>query len=622
MTTFPQTEDKLPPGPAEPSGTMTSILQSVFELLGSGLYQVPWHQRLYDWEKKHVKMLLEDIRHAHRRRKDVFFMGVVVFRERKKDDFEINDGQQRLITLSLILAYLVRRFSKDPMPESAVQENQIISMLFNCPSPHNARWENRDDSGPRGLADKELRLNLRERDLDTFETILRGAYTKRNGKMKNAWEVIRQTLEGESEEALNEFFLFLRDKVTLCKLVLPRAMDANAVFETINARGKALDSVDLVRNYCYYRMNEASEANRKQCHKHLENVSEILKPPRPLQKYTIAYFRCKFGHFSQEKDFYWEWRQRMDEEVSSPEAFLEIVKTYTRTSYLNWYNIIRDPQQDTEKRLKKISNQVREGRKKRNLHWCLGELREYTVTHSLVLACLIRYDAEREQGTRIARHVFDTLYNLTSFVMRSAFVTENFKPSRFESKFDDLACEIFNDTLASYDFLRRLQEVCFECDKRYGVLDDKRFEEHMESITSWSSNKKTKALLLGIEGKHFDFQDQEAAVKESSSSLEIGCILPEDAKENEGWDDFYPPEDSIHRLGNLVLLRDPRKEFGRKNCHSFREKRNFLQSSSFKTTRMVAKEVEWTPEKLCDREDYLIDQAVKTWDFTWDAPRR
>lgn len=63
--------------------------------------QIPDYQRIYCWEEDNVLRLLDDIMSAH----DEYRMGSIIL-HKKSNKYDIIDGQQRLVTLSLILKEL------------------------------------------------------------------------------------------------------------------------------------------------------------------------------------------------------------------------------------------------------------------------------------------------------------------------------------------------------------------------------------------------------------------------------------------------------------------------------------------------------------------------------------
>lgn len=72
------------------------------ELIANGVkYKVPRFQRDYSWQQEQWEDLWDDINSIET--EDYHYMGYIVLQRKGQYDFEVIDGQQRLITLSLII---------------------------------------------------------------------------------------------------------------------------------------------------------------------------------------------------------------------------------------------------------------------------------------------------------------------------------------------------------------------------------------------------------------------------------------------------------------------------------------------------------------------------------------
>ena len=68
-------------------------------------YIVPIYQRNYAWGKDEIDALVQDIRTAQERRpKQNYYIGSLIVYKRHDGSYEVIDGQQRLTTLSILLA--------------------------------------------------------------------------------------------------------------------------------------------------------------------------------------------------------------------------------------------------------------------------------------------------------------------------------------------------------------------------------------------------------------------------------------------------------------------------------------------------------------------------------------
>lgn len=86
---------------------------------------IPEYQRTYCWEEKHVFRLLKDL---NKRCHSTYHLGTIILHKQNNNQYDIVDGQQRLVTLSLILLALNNeanfKFLDQPF-ESAQAESYV-----------------------------------------------------------------------------------------------------------------------------------------------------------------------------------------------------------------------------------------------------------------------------------------------------------------------------------------------------------------------------------------------------------------------------------------------------------------------------------------------------------------
>lgn len=85
--------------------TKYSSDMTMSEVLGLNLI-IPEYQRPYEWKKKNVYILIEDIKKSYDENKNKDFNLGTIILKKNNAKFEIVDGQQRLITLTMLLKVL------------------------------------------------------------------------------------------------------------------------------------------------------------------------------------------------------------------------------------------------------------------------------------------------------------------------------------------------------------------------------------------------------------------------------------------------------------------------------------------------------------------------------------
>ncbi|MCL4265313.1 MAG: DUF262 domain-containing protein [Anaerolineae bacterium] len=202
-------------------------------------YIVPTFQRSYAWVDRMWEDLWEDINRyldpSFRNREH--FFGVIVLMplrdtNRKLQRYLILDGQQRLITVCLLLAALRDSVPKDSENKSQFSD-RINTFLFLRSWPLER--------------EPQSKLMLTPSDHESFENILFERETKTKNLLSKAYLYFRQKIN----ESLNtDFELFLAAEVILnnfqlVSILLAPDEDPFPVISSINSRGMMMQEEDL-----------------------------------------------------------------------------------------------------------------------------------------------------------------------------------------------------------------------------------------------------------------------------------------------------------------------------------------------------------------------------------------
>lgn len=589
------------------------------KLFYQGLFSVPWHQRRYDWKKEHVLDLLHDISEAVTGNPECYFLGSIMLVKKGDRDWEINDGQQRMITFSLICARLCRFFNQQNMTD---EESRALRIIFD-----------RDENSKTTLSQADTykpRLTPPLNDQSRYRLMIRGKNIGANGKLTIAWQEIDTFIAAMGQQKADAFFRYLIQKVEVACLYIPDSVeivDPNDVFETINCRGKQLDDLDLIRNYLYSYFNGANECDRRDTvHNNLEDALTRLRDAKRAADYVRCYFQCKYG-FLQKAKFYRGVRKCISNNANgmakseSPATYVcKLVDEFTRCEWVELFRKIASPNTAGDF-VDQFVKDSQPGKSKRTLSSFLRELQSYTVVQPLIFALLVHYVREQDRATRrrVAKDANGCMRNITSFVMRTAFVAPKFEPSHFESEFSNLAKEILSSD--SLDVCKgRIMECLKECDSLYGIMDDKKFVERLTTINAEMRDpKKAKRFLVGLNAY---LQTDSTVINEKACTLEH--ILPKSKKHWRGWSGFQGQnhEEWIHRIGNLTLLGTSDNKPDKKSNESFREKKPLLERSALALTKKIADYKEWSGGAIVGRQKEMAKLATRVWAFRDDSDRQ
>ncbi|MEH8108355.1 DUF262 domain-containing HNH endonuclease family protein [Gallibacterium anatis] len=183
---------------------------TVSELCNGDKYIIPIYQRNYAWGRDEIELLIEDISEAQSKNKENnYYIGSLVVAKRK-DSYEVIDGQQRLTTLKLLLSY----FNNDPN-------------VLNKDSNINLNFEYRDESN-------QSLNNL-------------GKNNEYGNSIEIGYKFILDIFRAKNKEDNFEFFDFLLDKVVILRTEVPEDTDLNHYFEIMNNRGEQLEKHEVLK---------------------------------------------------------------------------------------------------------------------------------------------------------------------------------------------------------------------------------------------------------------------------------------------------------------------------------------------------------------------------------------
>ena len=325
--------------------------------------------------------------------------------------------------------------------------------------------------------------------------------------------------------------------------------------------------------------------------------------------------QCRFGFLAKDS-FYHDVRRTVRAQVATarwkrrPADFVfDLATDIARNEHLELYRRLTVPTASPEF-LQDFEVKSGTTKSPRNLSVFLRELKEYSVTHTLVFAMMAKYveEVDGRKRRRVARVVNRNLSRLASFVLRTAFVAK-FEPSHFEREFANFAAEIAcSNDVADEEFAQFLRG----CDRsEQNVLDDAHFQTIMASA-QMRGNQKVKSLLLGI-----NREGRPDAVVLNDLNCSVEHVLPKGEEHWSGWKGFggVDPSEWVHRIGNLTLMgRGDNKPGGRFNG-GFDKKADVFAESGVAITRNIAKLESWSPTEIERRQRDMAKLAVRVWPF-------
>lgn len=238
--------------------------KTIKDLLISGHpFEIPRFQRAYSWEKRHYAEFLQDITSNLKIENgqivpDAYFVGTMLFIgnfiESGKSVIKVVDGQQRLTTITILFSVLSDLFKK----KGEVKLSQVIFRYIMA----------QDDNG------ENVRILKTKSNYPYFAYFIQDYDKSQNPEpaseeeenIKQTYEYfykqleerkLRQTLKKtHGSDVVNtlayvDILKAIRDQVLSCSFVsisTETGDQANRIFEILNAKGKRLNEVDLIKN--------------------------------------------------------------------------------------------------------------------------------------------------------------------------------------------------------------------------------------------------------------------------------------------------------------------------------------------------------------------------------------
>lgn len=310
--------------------------ESVFTLLKLD-YQIPPYQRDYVWQEKQVGQLWDDlVDHFHRFavsdslvNPDGYFLGaMVVIEDPTTRLLEVVDGQQRLTTLSTVMAVLFDELQSQPAgdPNRIGYEHTIRDMLGKF---DNASWTaNLHFSDPdlgRFFLESCLLKRARAEKQEFWDQPWSADRISRKklpiARLKAAIDVgyikLKEFLDTQPDPNLRgiRFLSFLRlatEAVVLLKITARSYGSAYAIFESLNNRNVPLSQADLIKNEL---LKVAAAADRDEVVDNWVNSRQLVESMEPIQLPDAIHYSYLSRHGrAKARDLY----QKAKAQVTSP----------------------------------------------------------------------------------------------------------------------------------------------------------------------------------------------------------------------------------------------------------------------------------------------------------------
>lgn len=554
-------------------GTISSItigLEGVGRILLNRNLAVPIFQRSYAWEEEHVRDLLTDVETAMSEGAHEYFIGSIVTTKNQATRAEVADGQQRLATITIILAAIRDFFYESGDKDRA---NTITGELLHKKDLRTLALIPKLQLND---ADNEYFVNrvlLLPDDPKRASTSTKPSHLRIDAAATLAREHIRRVCNScDATERLPEIVDYLTDNVKVIWVRVPDDTNAFMVFETLNDRGLELAITDLLKNHLFglagVRLGEVQTSWIG-----MVSTLEAIEEEKAVLTYVRHYWSSRQG-LVREKDLYADIKKRINNPARSVSftadlqnnAHIYVAMVNTADSFWAKYGDTCRQHMDTINTLRMV--QVR----------------------PLILSVLDTFaHAELKAALR----------NIVSWSVR--FLIHGGLGSG--------AIETHNCAAAKEVRDKKISTAAQLFKRLKGVLpNDAQFRASFATATV-SKGYLARYYLRTLEQE--EERDPELVPNPNAEVVNLEQVLPQNASSS--WSHITSEEQVLllKRLGNMALTKT--KINIKAGNDSFAFKKKFYSKSDFRLTNGIYTEAAWDRASIEKRQSYLADLAVKTW---------
>ena len=264
-------------------------------------YHVPKYQREYTWGKGEWNQFLQDIEENEKQ----YFMGSLICIKQESGGghptiYDLVDGQQRLTTLSILLAAWLNKYNKlttgSPDEDMLVNRSTVKKMLVQF-------LEYNGDQRVPKHQNQSLYLRIRPstqgNNLDDYKFLLQRAGVIDDIEKQKFWGNRRIGLcynhfkrnLPESRDELEE----LKDKIESLNFIHITAdsqADAFVLFESLNNRGVPLSIMDIIKNKMLAELESKGQLNIDEAFEKWKQILEYLPDYGVQERFLRHYYNA------------------------------------------------------------------------------------------------------------------------------------------------------------------------------------------------------------------------------------------------------------------------------------------------------------------------------------------
>ncbi len=533
---------------------------------------IPLFQRPYSWDQHNWSALWNDLMAQYQEAdRSSHFMGAIVTVPVKSVPVGVSkhlviDGQQRLTTLSLLLA-AIRDFASE-VGDSAT--DGIIGDLL-----VNRHYRAPDDLKlvPTQVDRAAYNALVLRKEIQVFEET----------RIVQAYRYFGKQLRGVDDNDApirpDNIFQAIHHSLQVVMINLSESDDPYLIFESLNHKGKPLSQADLVRNYVLMRFNHSTTAGGEQEAVYEEYWRPMERDLSDAMPEFLRHYGMRFGRNVRKGDIYTATKVEFDKSKSVDEVRTKLSQMRLAAA---GYGRFIDPDSDANAASASLLRGLRE--------------LDSTVFYPLMLRLWLRV----QEGRLHSSDFVHALQTLESFYVRRLVCAV---PTNALNKMMLELCANLPEDAPHLWLRERLTQG--GGGRRWP--SDSEFFDALVGERLYPRRGIVRYVLVGLE----DAYAHKEPVESSLASIEH--VLPQTLspqwREMLGDNADAVHERWLHTLGNLTLTGYNAEL----SNLPFEEKKAKLAHTHFELTRDILQAPQWAEQQILARGQRLAAQALRRW---------
>ena len=551
-------------------------------VLNKGQFFIPDYQREFDWAEEELNEFIDDI--LELKPEERYFIGHMVFEgDFNGAKFNVIDGQQRITTITILLCVIRDLFyekgsntlgdaTHDKFIFNKDKKGKSFGILINLmPYPI-------------------LQAQVQEKEKD---------YTKKPEKsgefrILEAYSKFKKMFQDYTVEELD----ILRDKIFNLEIIFvavkesddENKVDAHEIFMTLNATGKDLTPIDLIKGRVFklYPPSPILNEPRDKWDEIIENTKGRKADGKSQSKRSLKFlnnfFSYRYGKVSDKKIY-----KKFVKEVVKTNLDIKLFLNYLHNDSIIFRKITNPNINDWEKDEYAIYMSLE----------AIAQVFSIEVANPMLISLINEYQERNISKVYLlkALHTIERYHFINNAIVSG-------RSSGLDHKYSKYAKDLINQ---SGKLNKHLVIDQFIISLLKNLPDKKLFEANFDNKLYYLSSKTSQKRLV-------QYVLQKIELKSNPNAILIGVSLEHISPERPKNGAIKLSPELIGNIGNLVLLDQSINSDERVGNNSFDVKKSTISKKTniITTKELFVSNLTWGSKEIEERRTKLIDELYES----------